>query len=78
MDSQPTSRGTCSVNKRQDPSAYLRLVFSCIYALIAALLVWPPILQSVKTSTDKELTVGEGDKEVQVSGGVQKVTVGVK
>lgn len=61
------------------PIIYLRLVFSCIYALIAALLFGVASnIKSVKTSTDKELTVGEGDKEVKVSGGVQKVTVGVK
>lgn len=55
------------------------VIFSCIYAPIAALLFGVASnIKSVKTSTDKELTVGEGDKEVKVSGGVQKVTVGVK
>ena len=38
VDSGPTARGTRSVKQKQDPVIYLRLVFGCIYDLIAALL----------------------------------------
>lgn len=60
----PLPRGTCSVKQKQDPAVLLRLVFGCIYDLIAALpLVWSPML-SVKTSTFKEVIVGESRGKV--------------
>lgn len=56
------------------PIVYLRLVFGCIYDLIAALpLVWSPML-SVKTSTFKEVIVGEEGKEVKVDAEVQEAS----